>query len=284
MLKYLAGLVLVFGLTVYVSIQDERSTQQTTQKSAQADKGALPAKTDENHPQQNVHHPEWNTPRWYAVLSPLFRWPEGPTTWVIVLTLLAIAEQARETAKATEAMRESMPFQRDAAQAALLNAKAVINAERPWIVIFGINDIKRGACFMAGNMGRTPAEIVSFSAECRCIESIHELPEVPEFSKDTVPQMKILVPGKKLGDQNIELLGVEEFTDFIETCRRESGKRPFPAPAKMSAFYFRVKYTYVGGQPVPDALPYESCTCFGYQPQAAPEPYVCGGENYNRHT
>lgn len=49
-----------------------------------------------------------------------FTWPEGAATWALFLTLLVIAWQSTET--------------RDAAKAALLNAEAVINAERAWMI------------------------------------------------------------------------------------------------------------------------------------------------------
>ncbi len=107
MLKYLAGLVLVFGLAIYISVQDERAAQQTTPHAAQLSKSALPAEADENHSQQNVPNPERNAPRWYR----FFRWGDGTTTWVIVFTLLAIAEQAHESAKATLAMQRSIALQ-----------------------------------------------------------------------------------------------------------------------------------------------------------------------------
>src|SRR5207248_6825399 len=93
MLKYAAAVVLVFGLAFYISVQDERAAQQPAQEAAQPTKIAPPAKSDENHPQQNIRNPERNAPRWYR----FFRWGDGTTIWVIVLTLMAIAEQTSET-------------------------------------------------------------------------------------------------------------------------------------------------------------------------------------------
>jgi len=271
----------VVGLTVYVSIQDKRSAQQTPQETVQSNRGAVATKANENHPQQNGSYPERNAPSWYR----FFRWPDGPTTWVIVLTLLAIAEQARETAKATQAVRDSIPLQRDAANAALLNAKAVINSERPWVVIFAANT-KRGAFFRAGNLGRTPAEIVSFSAEYRCVEHVGELPTEPKFTIEYVPQIKLLVPGGKFGEsQDIELLSEQQFIDFVDTCRKESGYRSLPSPPKVSIFYFQVRYTYAGERLLPETPPYESRACFCYRPADAGEPLgICGTKSYNRYT
>jgi hypothetical protein len=111
MKKYVAGLILVFGLTVYVSIQDERTAQQATQNATQLNEGTPSVKADENHAQKNIPNPEGNTPRWYRYSSRFFRWPDGPTAWVIVLTLLVIAEQASDTAKATQAMQQSTAIQ-----------------------------------------------------------------------------------------------------------------------------------------------------------------------------
>jgi len=105
-LKYLLGVILVFGVAVYVSVQDKRA-QQTTENAAQFEKKTVSAKSDEQHPQKNVPNPERNSPSWYS----FFRWPDGPTAWVIVLTLLVIAEQASDTAKATEAMQKSTAIQ-----------------------------------------------------------------------------------------------------------------------------------------------------------------------------
>jgi hypothetical protein len=104
MLKYLAVLVVIFGLTVYVSVQDERAAQQAAQKAAESHQAAIPAKPNEDHPQQSVENAERDLPGWYS----FFRWPNGTTTWAIILTLFAIAEQTRHTAKAAEATKESV--------------------------------------------------------------------------------------------------------------------------------------------------------------------------------
>jgi len=77
--------------------------------------------------------------------------PNGDTSiwanaanWALVaigfITFIAVWKQARETAKATQAMRDSIPLQKTAADAALLNAQAVINAERPWVMIEKIDE------------------------------------------------------------------------------------------------------------------------------------------------
>ena len=91
MLKYLLGFVLVFSLAVYVAIQDERAAQQSAQEAKQPSKSTVGAVPDSDHPQQKKPNPIGDLPGWYG----FFRWPNGTTTWAILLTLLAIAEQTR---------------------------------------------------------------------------------------------------------------------------------------------------------------------------------------------
>jgi len=102
MLKYLAAIIFVFGLAVYIAVQDERAAQQAAQETAQSNKIAPTAEPDKNHPQENIPKPKRDAPRWFR----FFRWGDSFTIWAIVLTLLAIAEQTNETKRATDSQRE----------------------------------------------------------------------------------------------------------------------------------------------------------------------------------
>jgi hypothetical protein len=192
MLKYVLGFSLVLGLAVYVAIQDEHAAQTATQEAQQPSKSAISAVPDTNHTQQNVPHTEWNLPSCYG----FFRWPNGTTTWAIILTLMAIAEQTKETAKATKAVRDSIPLQKATADAALLNAKAVINAERPWVLVedqWQKTHGLEGIVFYAINKGDTPAEIVEAYFEREILPYIPDnLPSPPLYKS------AILIP--KRGD------------------------------------------------------------------------------------
>ena len=141
-------------------------------------------------------------------------WPDGITTWAIILTFIAIGEQ---TAQA-----------RNAAEAALLNAKAVIDAERAWIVasieeefallpigdggmtegrIIAENNRRGNKAFMANvkgepklfyisclNQGRTPARIISICATHRFIDRPENLPCPPDYSEPTrMPEQTFIV-------------------------------------------------------------------------------------------
>jgi hypothetical protein len=100
-------------------------------------------------------------------------WPLiAVAVWGILVarsTLGAIKWQAEETAKATKAMQESIPLQTKAANAAFLNAQAVINSERPWLFMVTNkpeqDPLKTWVRFSVVNRGRTPAEVTFFSGD-----------------------------------------------------------------------------------------------------------------------
>ena len=122
--KYILAIVILCGLTLFVARQDERATQESAQKAAQLRNGAVSAEPNEQHPQENVEDTERHTPGWYG----FFRWPNGTTTWAIILTLLAIVEQTMHTAKSAKATESSAKATRDSIDV----QKA---AYRQWITI-----------------------------------------------------------------------------------------------------------------------------------------------------
>jgi hypothetical protein len=110
MLKYLAVLGVVIGLAVFIARQDKRAAQESAEKAARLGNAALPAVANKDHAEEHVYDPERDSPSWYG----FFRWPNGSTTWAIILTLLAIAEQTSQTRKAAEATRDSVLLQEKA--------------------------------------------------------------------------------------------------------------------------------------------------------------------------
>jgi hypothetical protein len=106
MWKYVALLALVLGGTIGVAIHDKRAAEESTPKAASTCDSTVP-EPDENQPQKNIQNADWYLPILYA----FFRWPGATETWIIVLTLLAVAEQAHESAKATKAMKRSIEVQ-----------------------------------------------------------------------------------------------------------------------------------------------------------------------------
>src|SRR5271157_600110 len=138
MRKYLAGLIVVLGLAFVVVVlglafvvarQDQRAADQSAQKAAELHKAAPTAITDEHHPQEKVYKPDGDSPSWdFLLFLGLFRWPIGTGTWVIVLTLFAIAEQTSQTRKAAEATRSSAKSTED-------SVSAFIAAQGPQITV-----------------------------------------------------------------------------------------------------------------------------------------------------
>jgi len=181
--KYLFVLAMIFALAIYVAIQDQRAATKSAEQRTPPANPTISTEAHDNHSQKDAHNAKWNSPRWYK----LFAWPEGITTWAIILTLLAVAEQARESAKATKAVRDSIPHQKNAADAALLNAQAVINSERPWVmvqteVLPQQNSAKALFKLKAFNYGKSPAHILNCKGpKAELIEGGQTLPIPPEY-------------------------------------------------------------------------------------------------------
>jgi len=129
MRKYLALFVVIFGLAVYVSVQDERATQQSIQTSAQLANGTASAKAGEKQPQEN--RPD--TGRFKRICFSFFRWPNGTTAWAIIFTLLAIAEQTQHTAKAARATQASTDAIEKQTRVLSRQNRNMVAKERAWI-------------------------------------------------------------------------------------------------------------------------------------------------------
>ena len=87
------------------------------------------------------------------------------------------------------------------AQAALLNAQAVIHAERPWLLITveASKSIENSFTVVATNRGRTPAKIVATAERTRITIDEKHLPPMPEYKNERpgAPVVPIiLVPGE----------------------------------------------------------------------------------------
>jgi hypothetical protein len=117
--------------------------------------------------------------------------------------LRAMHEQITEMSEQTDVLETSVAAAQKGADAALLNAQAVINAERAWVIpelrpLVHLNenarrwlrrngswlteeDILRGEhlqhCLKLRNMGKTPAQIISFQISYTCLpELVVDLP------------------------------------------------------------------------------------------------------------
>jgi hypothetical protein len=167
MLKLLAILVVFCGLaTVEMTCQQQKPAQQHT-KSTQPDIPTTPTVNNDDHSQQDQQKTP-DVPRW---------WPEGITAVAIIFTLIAISIQTYYTRNAAEATR-------DAAKAALLNAEALVNAERGRLVVVHSTpdpDSSEAGIFefKIRNIGRCPALLTFARLRVLFLTRGHELPTEP---------------------------------------------------------------------------------------------------------
>lgn len=124
------------------------------------------------HSQKNADQSEAKPPWWHEFLA----WPEGVTAWLLMLTLGAIVWQSYATA--------------NAAEAALLNARALINAERPWVFMAiektgQVIDVDFETLdyftIKAVNKGRTPAAVLFIGEGVTVLSNAKSLPLLPNY-------------------------------------------------------------------------------------------------------
>ncbi len=167
---FLVHTFILFGYAPASGYSSEDGKKQAD--SAQNRSDNAPAIKDKNGSEQNakINHPETspNQPSQPLItINAIPRidvkrdWMDCASLIVSILLVLVAAitgyfiyRQAKETAAAARATKT-------AADAALLNAQAIINAERPWIVV-NVESLAPGQFnFILKNVGRTPAKVRS---------------------------------------------------------------------------------------------------------------------------
>jgi hypothetical protein len=114
-----------------------------------------------------------------------------------MLAVSTLRKIERQTALAESAASAAL----ESARAALLHAQAIIDSERPWLLITVEPSLHIENSFnvMATNRGRTPATIVATSEQVKIAIDERRLPTVPEYRKQDAdaPIMPIvLLPGE----------------------------------------------------------------------------------------
>jgi hypothetical protein len=117
------------------------------------------------------------------------------------------AQAALDAAKAASTIAESVLDGAKStalvAQAAADSAQAIVNAERPWIMISieASREVKNHFRIMAVNRGRTPAEVVASSDRIGLAIDEMYLPKPPEYAakeSSALPLPIILLPGESM--------------------------------------------------------------------------------------
>ena len=198
----------------------------------------------------------WSQPAPAMPLQPHFL-PQTLVDWaqvsLVVLTALTLAVLCKYTSETIKAVKAAQ----DNAKAALLNAQAVINAERPWLLVSIKARISDPKAFIvqAYNAGRTPAKL----HEGHCAFEKHPLNFIPtEDFRDP-----FLLPAQSL------IVSKDSFQIFeispgmlVEQAERE-GRGLDPQPY----VYGRILYWGVfTDRTAPGAKPYETRWIFRYEP------------------
>lgn len=115
--------------------------------------------------------------------------------------ILAAFSLLKKIERQTKFVETAATAAAESAQAALLNAKAILHAERPWVLITVAPSpsVENGFTIMATNRGRSPARIVAMAEQTTVVKDETLLPKVPEYmaSEPDAPQISIiLLPGE----------------------------------------------------------------------------------------
>jgi hypothetical protein len=267
---YALVLVLIF-MAIVVSGKPNQAPPKIQDTPNPQARAPLPV-NNQNETTYYANKADENPPRWYAALKR----PEWWLVLVAALTGYVIWLQAKEMAKATSAMERQTEATRIAADAALLNAQAVINAERPWFVVTielhmgypGFYNIK------ITNKGRTPGILEEVFVETYFIENPSDLPSPPLYSNGCIgPNDNLFVTGDSYTIP-------PHFNASLEIEERR--KSPNNNPTDLRIAYGKLTYSdrLIGDKS--SEIIHETRWCF-YWFQAEKRWVRCGSDEYMRH-
>jgi hypothetical protein len=129
-------------------------------------------KEEQNTPKKDNEGRD-NPSYWHKVFSPdiLPNWILMGVgivgTIIAVITLLCIKSQFEDTRRALHWAKRSAIAAKKSADAAFLNARAIINTERAWLTVDFVAEGSDYALWVT-NRGRTPAEIINYQFWIAC--------------------------------------------------------------------------------------------------------------------
>jgi hypothetical protein len=169
---------------------------------------AKPAAEEPSNPYQQPHLTVVNPPPIQA------EWPlRDRISWGanLVLTILEYGgiiiaiSILRKIERQTTAAELAAQAAAENASAALLHARSIINAERPWLLITvePTLNLENSFTIVAANRGRSPARIVAIQEQIMIAIDETQLPRTPEYTKkeEASPayQPSVLLPGESTG-------------------------------------------------------------------------------------
>jgi hypothetical protein len=188
----------IFGQASKSSIANSATTPADPTNSSNADQA--PAATQ---PPQIIVNPP-------APVAPPWTWRER-VAWGanIVLAVLGYAgimlflSMLKKIERHTEAGAAAAQAALDTAQTALTQTQAIVNSERPWIVVRVEPSLTKENTFrlMATNRGRSPARIVSLVDQVQIAVDETNLPAAPEYENTKPaarPEPIVLLPSESV--------------------------------------------------------------------------------------
>jgi hypothetical protein len=190
-----------------------------------------------------------------------------------IYTLKVLSRQAVSMRRQTTHLRKSVIHSRKSAEAALLNAQAVVNSERPWMII-ELTPIpgapKQGyVSFHAWNRGRTPAEIMAYQGDFFYHGYSEEFASEPIFKPLETRYRVCISPGNSIEIYGFSLTGSLP-PDHWEWMQKER---------KYLYFYGNIVYR--------DLIAYsehESRFCYWLSPVDGVGLIMGGERNWNKYT
>jgi hypothetical protein len=131
------------------------------------------------------------------------------------------------------------------AKAALLNAQAAINSERPWLVVTWRSDDDVAGMFRFGcrNTGNTPAKVISLSAKAMFVADLDKMATPPDYSSPGIlPDLHLIVR-----TDSFRISPGLNAQSFIESHR----KTGLVAESKEFLVYYGMSFTATPYIPIP---------------------------------
>lgn len=196
--------------------------------------------------------------------------------------LRKIERQSKFAEAAAEIAAKSADAATKSAEAALLHAQAIIQAERPWVLITIVpsRSIENGFTVIATNRGRGPAQVIAAVEETRIVVDEVHLSAIPEY-KDQDAESPfvsiILLPG--------EFMNLKSFCrdDVKPLCGSDDAYRRIENWEERIFLYGKVTYRDLAA---PVDRPYhETGWCCRYIHGRQKSGLVmAGSQEYNQHS
>jgi hypothetical protein len=168
----ITGIVAVLVFAFFVSGEYQKATEQCEQDRAHGKVSGSPAAGQPENSNECEEYAERHSPGWYRV----FRWTDGVTVWALILTLLTIAEQSRQTAISAKAAARGIEIQKIGQRAWLVIRSAMKDYEPK-------TDLQFRFWWTIENRGRLTARILETQCRYELVEDdpTCNLPPAPAY-------------------------------------------------------------------------------------------------------